>query len=586
MNHLDRILVFIVLFSISGTLITSYLSNEYNTHTIGHKELNNLHNISNLDISEYNAYLYTNDTEIPEFKYFIGNQDLFNVYLKNVTTETNIIYTNKKNIYKSILSNLPTILFLYFIIKSLNSQMKLYSGSFNDNINKITKTEISFNDIAGLKEVKEEVKEFIDILKGEDKFKKMNCKTPRGALFYGEPGTGKTLIAKAIATECKTNFIHVSGSSFNEIYVGVGQSRVKKLFQNARDKKPCIIFIDEIDTLGKKRGKNSEGHNEHENTLNSLLSEMDGIDTNDSVLIFGATNRPEMLDPALTRSGRFDRKIEFNLPNLKERVEILSLYLKKYPIKDNSHTLAIGISKNTYGFSGADLRNLCNEAAIKSVRNGKDKIDNIELDNAINYILVGSKRESSKLVKSDRITVAHHEAGHAFLSYIQNGVESPCKISIIPTTKGALGYSMSQNKEKNLSTKNELLQQMAVILGGRCSESVFLDDITTGASNDLEKLRKLAKLYVGYYGLSDKLKNLNITDDILSDKTKQLIDTEIQKLINDVEIYTTKILEDNKDNIKKMVKLLLKNEDVSGNELRIILGKKLESSINKFMIKI
>jgi ATP-dependent metalloprotease FtsH len=466
------------------------------------------------------------------------------------------------------------------MIKSVSNQMEMFSGKFSQNLNKTVKTDITFDDIAGLKEVKEDIREFVDILKGEDKFKKMNCKVPRGALFYGPPGTGKTLIAKALANECNTNFMHVSGSSFNEVFVGVGQSRVRKLFEKARKSKPCIIFIDEIDTLGKRRSKYSEGHNEHENTLNSLLAEMDGMDSNDSILVFGATNRPNMLDSALMRPGRFDRKIEFNLPNLEEREQILNLYLKKYPVEGKIEDMAKEVANNTFQFSGADLSNLCNEAAIKTVRNGKEKIDLVEMNNAIDYILVGSKRESSKLDELDKKTVAYHESGHAFMSYIQNHVESPCKISIIPTTKGALGFSMSNNKEKKLRSKNELFQQMAVMLGGRCSESIFMNDITTGASDDLDKLRKLARMYISYYGMSDKLRNMNVNEEELSDKTKQIIDTEIQNLVNEVEEHVFSILNSNKDSIHKMAKVLLKKEELSGNELRRILGKSLENKLS------
>jgi AFG3 family protein len=584
MSILDRLLFLCVSVSVLGTVITSFFSIDNHVQVIGFQEMKDLKNISKINVVNNHAYLFTyneTDTNILEYKYKIGNSELFNKYLHNATeNEINVEYIEYVNIYKTILYNLPSILFLYVMIKSVSNQMEMFSGKFSQNLNKTVKTDITFDDIAGLKEVKEDVREFVDILKGEDKFKKMNCKVPRGALFYGPPGTGKTLIAKALANECNTNFMHVSGSSFNEVFVGVGQSRVRKLFEKARKSKPCIIFIDEIDTLGKRRSKYSEGHNEHENTLNSLLAEMDGMDSNDSILVFGATNRPNMLDSALMRPGRFDRKIEFNLPNLEEREQILNLYLKKYPVEGEIEDMAKEVANNTFQFSGADLSNLCNEAAIKTVRNGKEKIDLVEMNNAIDYILVGSKRESSKLDELDKKTVAYHESGHAFMSYIQNHVESPCKISIIPTTKGALGFSMSNNKEKKLRSKNELFQQMAVMLGGRCSESIFMNDITTGASDDLDKLRKLARMYISYYGMSDKLRNMNVNEEELSDKTKQIIDTEIQNLVNEVEEHVFSILNSNKDSIHKMAKVLLKKEELSGNELRRILGKSLENKLS------
>ena len=583
MNILDRLLLLFIGVSVLGTVITSFFSVESNLQVIGFQEMKELNNITKINVANNHAYLFTSnktDTNILEYKYTIGNSELFNKYLNNATEQNiNVEYVEYVNIYKSFLYNLPSILFLYLILKSLSNQMEMFGGSFAKNLSKTVKTNISFDDIAGLKEVKEDIREFVDILKGVDKFKKMNCKVPRGALFYGPPGTGKTLIAKALASECNTNFMHVSGSSFNEVFVGVGQSRVRKLFEKARKSKPCIIFIDEIDTLGKRRSKYSEGHNEHENTLNSLLAEMDGMDSNDNILVFGATNRPNMLDSALMRPGRFDRKIEFNLPNLEEREEILNLYLKKYPVEGDIKEIAKAIANNTFQFSGADLSNLCNEAAIKSVRNEKDKIDLEEMNKAIDYILVGSKRESSKLDSLDKKTVAYHESGHAFMSYVQKYVESPCKISIIPTTKGALGFSMSNSKEKKLRSKNELFQQMAVMLGGRCSESIFMDDITTGASDDLDKLRKLARMYVAYYGMSEKLRNMNVNDEELSDKTKQIIDTEIQNLVNEVESYVLDTLQKNKESINKMAKVLLKKEELTGGELKRILGKSLENKL-------
>ena len=325
----------------------------------------------------------------------------------------------------------------------------------------------------------------------------------------------------------------------------------------------------------------NEGHNEHENTLNSLLSEMDGLESNDMVLVFGATNRPQLLDEALTRPGRFDRKIEFNLPTKSEREDILELYLKKYPVVEKKQKLIKSIAEVTYGFSGADISNLCNEAAIKAVKNKKDKIDYKELDDALSYIVVGSKRESNKLEKSDKTTVAYHEAGHAFMSYIQVQTETPCKVSIIPTTKGALGYSMSNQKEKKLRTKAELIQQMGVIIGGRCSESIFLDDVTTGASDDLFKLRKLIKSYVSNYGFTEKLSGMNVMDDgMLSEKTKENIDNHVQTIANKIEKSTKKILLENKEHVKKLVNILLKKEEINKSDLISALGKKLESTIN------
>lgn len=583
MKFLEKIIVSISLVAILGS-ISSFIFSENNyAKQIGYKEMNKLVNVTSLNVNGNVAYLYTNDTIYPEFHYDIGNNKLFEEYLDSVDfNEIDIFYNTKSNFFVILLYNLPTILFCYVIIKNLSMHMDTFQSNYFTVYKKgDTSNSVKFSDISGLKEVKEDVNEFIDIFKGNDKFKKMNCKVPRGALFFGPPGTGKTLIAKAIANECNTSFIHVTGSSFNEKYVGVGQSRIRKLFKTARSRKPCVIFIDELDTLGKSRGVMNEGHSEHENTLNCLLSEMDGLESNDMILVFGATNRPQLLDEALTRPGRFDRKIEFNLPTKSEREDILELYLKKYPVVEKKQKLIKSIAEVTYGFSGADISNLCNEAAIKAVKNNKDKIDYKELDDALSYIVVGSKRESNKLEKSDKKTVAYHEAGHAFMSYIQAQTETPCKVSIIPTTKGALGYSMSNQKEKKLKTKAELIQQMGVIIGGRCSESIFLEDITTGASDDLFKLRKLIKSYVSNYGFTEKLSGMNVMDDrMISEKTKENIDNNVQTIANKIEKSTKKILLENKEHVKKLVNILLKKEEINKSDLISALGKKLESTIN------
>lgn len=536
--------------------------------TISYKEMDNLVNVTKVSIISSNAYLFTNSTKYPEFNYYIGDNNLFNDFIK--TNNLDIKY--EMNIFYHLFNFLPNLIFFYLIFRNY------LSNHFKTNF-KITKAKYtSFSDIAGLQEVKSDVKEFIDIFKKSDKFKDIKCRIPKGALFYGPPGTGKTLIAKAIATECNCNFIQVSGSSFNEVYIGVGQSRVRKLFESARLKKPSIIFIDEIDTLGKKRS-NTEGYSEHENTLNSLLSEMDGLEDNSDILVFGATNRLNILDDALLRPGRFDRKIQFNLPTKEERIEMLKLYLSKYPVEGNLDKISNNFAEKTFQFSGADISNLCNEAAIFSVRSDKKSLDECELEKAFNYILLGNKRLSNKLSKKEKHIVAFHEAGHAFMSFIQSETPSPIKVSIIPTTSGALGFSMSQIKDKKLQNKKELLQRMAVLIGGRCSEQIFCDDITTGASDDLEKLKSLVKSYIMDYGFSKKLNNLNLRDEV-SEKTKELIDNEIIEIINYITNYTLDVLRENSDNIKKIVKMIKIKEEINLSDLRKVLSRKLENSLD------
>lgn len=593
---LQKIVLGILLFSFVGNVffknkVSFETSSNYNITEISYSNLNSLKNISKIDVYLEKAYIFTEtnlqvtnfsasrNLSVPEYYYNIGNKDLFTSYIKD-NKEIDIYYKkNEVNKLFSILSALPNIIFIFLLVRILMMQANQFSG-FNKRIELKNDVDIKFKDIAGLQEVKEEVREFVDLLNGDDKFKEMGCKVPRGALFYGSPGTGKTLIAKAVAGECSSSFIHVSGSGFNEVYVGVGQSRVRKLFENARKNKPCVIFIDEIDALGAKRGYNSS-HSENENTLNSLLSEMDGVEDNSGILIFGATNRPEMLDSALMRPGRFDRKIQFNLPTLLERNEIFNLYLNKYKLDGDVKDLSKSMSRKCLGLSGADISNLCNEAAILAVRNKRNTISQNDLDDAFDYIAVGQKRLSNKLSESDKRCVAFHECGHAFMSYVQKHAESPIKVSIIPTTKGALGYSMSLEKEENLKTSKQLYQQMAVMLGGRCSEELFMEDVTTGASNDLMKLRESCKRYITEYGFTEKFKNNYINENMenISEMTKHDIDDKIQNLIDEVTNYTLKTLKENKSKVKTMANILYKKEELNNKEIEKILGRKIESTL-------
>ena len=580
-----------------GLLIFSFIINSFlmindnlfsnNIIELSFNNLNNLNNISYIEV--YNkkiAYIYTKDyfnkinsTEIlPEYVYNIGNNEIFNSYI--MKSSIDIYYKNHTNYLKSFFGSLPNFILIILIIRILIIQSNQINNNSNKKMDLIKDIKVKFNDIAGLKEVKQEVNEFVDILGGLDKYTKIGCKVPRGALFYGSPGTGKTLIAKAIAGECDASFIHVSGSGFNEVYVGLGQSRVRNLFEKARENSPCIIFIDEIDTLGAKRSYKSS-HSEHENTLNALLAEMDGIEENSNIMVFGATNRPESLDPALLRAGRFDRKIQFNLPTREERNEIFKLYLKKYITEDSLLQSISDISDKAMGLSGAEISNLCNEAGIITVRNKRDKVTLRDLDEAFNYIAVGLKRSSNKLNENDKRCVSFHETGHAFMSFIQKNTESPIKVSIIPTTKGALGYSMSLDNEENLKNSRQLYQQMAVLLGGRCSEKLFMEYVTTGASNDLMKLRDLCKRYISEYGFIDEFNNnyLNIDMEDISENTKYDIDKKVQDLINEVTDYTLNTLKKYEKKVIKMANILYKKEELNKLEISNILGRKIESTL-------
>jgi len=566
-KFITRILIFFMI---------SYLYkediNDYFLEEINYKKLNNLNNITKIQLSDGLAYISnSNKNNNTKYKLIIGNNKLFDGYIKKKLYKIDITYKSK--------SVITFIINRILIIITINYFIKLIFHFSHDKANykEKKKSNIKFKDVIGLDEVKEEVNEFIDILKNNKKYLKMKCKIPKGILFYGRPGVGKTLLAKAIANEANLTFLYTNGSSFNEVYVGVGQARVKQLFENARSKKPCIIFIDEIDTLGRKRSTQT-GYSESENTLNSLLAEMDGIDNNDNILVIGSTNRPEILDNALLRPGRFDRKVEFNLPNLIEREKLFKYYLTKYKI-DEVDNISKAFAEKTFSLSSADISNVCNEAAIKTVKNEKEVIDLEDLDKALEYVLVGNKRLSSKLTEEDKKTIAYHEIGHAFMSYILKNVQSPIKISIIPTTKGALGFSMSPNEEKKLVSKNEMLEQMAVLLGGRCSEQYFLDKITTGASNDLEKLKHLQLSYIKVYGFSDKYLHINLEINI-SENTKRLIDDDIFILNNKIISFINKCFQGNSSKIKNCIELLINKEEINGIELKEILGEELENSIN------
>ena len=393
---------------------------------------------------------------------------------------------------------------------------------------------------------------------------------PRGALFYGPPGTGKTLMAKAVAGECNLPFISVSGSDFSEIFVGVGSSRVRDLFNKARVKAPCIVFIDEIDALAKTRGNRFGGaSDDKENTLNRLLIELDGFNENDNIMVFGATNRKDILDKALLRPGRFDRKIEF-LPEKDDRKEILKYYLKDLNIDGNLDKIIENISEKTYGFSPAEISNICNEASIISIRENKDYIDINILNEAIEYIIIGPERRNRNLNDKEKNIIAHHESGHAFMSYTLKNTEIPLKVSIIPRGNSALGFSMSNFSNKKLMSKKDLIDKMCVLIGGRIAEKVFFDDFTNGAYDDIQKLTKIANNYVKVFGMDDDMGNLNyeyntesgmIIKDF-SDKTNEKIDIAIKSLVDLVYSRTLTIIIKHKNLIEKLSLLLLEKINI------------------------
>ncbi len=418
------------------------------------------------------------------------------------------------------------------------------------------KVKVNFKDVAGLEEAKVEVMEIVDFLKNPDKYTKLGGKIPKGALLVGPPGTGKTLLAKAVAGEADVPFFSLSGSDFVEMFVGVGASRVRDLFRQAKSKAPCIIFIDEIDAIGRARGKSNSfsGNDERENTLNQLLTEMDGFDTNSGVIILAATNRAEILDSALMRAGRFDRQIHLELPDVKEREEIFQVHTKN--LKMASSVKIDFLAKQTPGFSGADIANVCNEAALIAARNDKKEIDKQDFLDAVDRIIGGLEKKNKIISETEKRTIAYHEAGHATVSWLLEYANPLLKVTIIPRGK-ALGAAWYLPEERSITTKEQLLDEMCSTLGGRASEEINFGKVSTGALNDLERVTKQAIAMVSFYGMSNDIGNLsyyNSTDDYgftkpYSDKTAEKIDADVKAMVEEQYERAKEVLRNNMEGL-------------------------------------
>lgn len=441
---------------------------------------------------------------------------------------------------------------------------------------------VTFKDVAGLAEAKQEVEEIVSFLKNPEKYTELGGKIPKGALLVGPPGTGKTLLAKAVAGEANVPFFSLSGSDFVEMFVGVGASRVRDLFRQAKEKSPCIVFIDEIDAVGRARGKNANmnSNDERENTLNQLLTEMDGFGSNSGVIILAATNRADILDKALLRAGRFDRQIHVELPDLNERKEIFGVHLR--PIKIDESVDAEFLARQTPGFSGADIANVCNEAALIAARNGKKFVQKEDFMNAVDRIVGGLEKRSKITTEEERKCIANHEAGHATLSWLLEHANPLVKVTIVPRGK-ALGAAWYLPEERQITTREQLQDEMCATLGGRAAEELVLGKISTGASNDLERVTKQAYAMVVYFGMSDKLPNLNYYDSTgqdwgftkpYSEKTAKLIDTEVQKIINEQYDRAKRILSENKEGHSKLAQVLLDREVIYSEDVEHIFGKR------------
>ena len=441
---------------------------------------------------------------------------------------------------------------------------------------------ITFNDVAGLEEAKTEVMEIVDFLKNPKKYTDLGGKIPKGALLVGPPGTGKTLLAKAVAGEAQVPFFSLSGSDFVEMFVGVGASRVRDLFKQAKEKAPCIIFIDEIDAIGRARGKNSimGGNDERENTLNQLLVEMDGFGTNLGVIILAATNRLDVLDSALLRPGRFDRQISIDKPDLIGREHIFNVHLK--PLKLAEEVDAKKLSAQTPGFAGAEIANVCNEAALIAARKGKPAIEMQDFQDAVDRVIGGLEKKNKIISPEEKKIVAYHEAGHAIAGWYLEHADPLVKVSIVPRGVAALGYAQYLPKEQFLYTTEQLLDSMCMTMGGRVAEDITFGRISTGAQNDLERITKLAYAMTAVYGMNEKVGNVSFRDGAnesqfqkpYSDQTAELIDEEVRHLISNVYVRTKELLLENQEGLIKIAEKLLEKEILFQTDLEEILGKR------------
>ena len=490
--------------------------------------------------------------------------------------------------WMSLLSSLLPILILVGVWFWMMNQTQGGGGrvmNFGKSKAKMTgegQVNVTFADVAGEDEAKEELEEVVDFLRNPGRYTEIGAKIPKGVLLVGPPGTGKTLLAKAVAGEAKVPFFSISGSDFVEMFVGVGASRVRDLFRKAKDKAPCIIFIDEIDAVGRARGRNPNmgANDERENTLNQLLTEMDGFGTNSGIIVLAATNRADILDKALLRAGRFDRQIHVELPDLNERKEIFGVHLR--PIKIDESVDAEFLARQTPGFSGADIANVCNEAALIAARNGKKFVQKEDFMNAVDRIVGGLEKRSKITTEEERKCIANHEAGHATLSWLLEHANPLVKVTIVPRGK-ALGAAWYLPEERQITTREQLQDEMCATLGGRAAEELVLGKISTGASNDLERVTKQAYAMVVYFGMSDKLPNLNYYDSTgqdwgftkpYSEETAKLIDTEVQKIINEQYDRAKRILSENKEGHSKLAQVLLDREVIYSEDVEHIFGKR------------
>lgn len=481
------------------------------------------------------------------------------------------------------------ILLFFLLQRAMTKRMQNLGGGIFGGGKKIEKYEpsgetVNFDDVAGQEEAEESLVEIVDYLKNPKKYTDIGAKCPKGALLVGPPGTGKTLLARAVAGESHVPFFSIAGSEFVEMFVGRGAAKVRELFDEAKKNAPCIIFIDEIDTIGKKRDSAGiSGNDEREQTLNQLLTEMDGFDGNIGIVMLAATNRPEILDPALLRPGRFDRQIRVELPTLKDRIEILKVHARSYKMEDDiDYSL---IARSTAGASGAQLANILNEAALRAVRMGHDKVRQEDIQESIEVVIAGAQRKQDILSPEEKKRVAYHEIGHALVAALQTGSEPVEKITIIPRTSGALGYTMQVPKdEKNLYTREDLINHITTLCGGRAAEEVIFNEVSTGAANDIEKATETARSMITQYGMADEFGMVKFQDSgsrymgdngnmNCSEETRKEIDDLMVKIVKSAQDKARQLIADNRDAMKELSEFLLEEETITGKQFMEILSK-------------
>ena len=537
------------------------------------------------------------EADIPQYKMEVGVLENFEnrfnkIVAENNLSNTQLIYRTEQNFLGDMLITviLPLVLFVglwIFMMRRAGggfgggqffnigrSRAKLFDGAKDK--------KITFQDVAGLEGAKEEIQEIVDFLKNPEKYTSLGGKIPKGALLVGPPGTGKTLLAKAVAGEAQVPFFSLSGSDFVEMFVGVGASRVRDLFRQAKEKSPSIIFIDEIDAIGRARGKNNmtNANDERENTLKQLLTEMDGFGTTTNVIVLAATNRAEILDKALLRAGRFDRQIYVDLPDLNERKEIFKVHLR--PIKITEDLDIEFLAKQTPGFSGADIANVCNEAALIAARRGKESVDKQDFLDAVDRIIGGLEKKNKIITPEEKKAIAYHEAGHATVSWLLEHAAPLVKVTIVPRGR-SLGAAWYLPEERQIVRTDQIEDEMCAALGGRAAEQITFGKISTGALSDLEKVTKQARAMVTIYGLNDKIGNRTYYDPTgeeygftkpYSEKTAQVIDEEISSIIEQQYQRALNILTENKDKLTALAELLLEREVIFKEDLEHIFGKR------------